>query len=72
MPKKDMVVVEGTVVEELGNIQFRVKLNENHSVIAYASGKLRMNNISLILGSVVTVELSPYDLTKGRIVRRLK
>ncbi len=66
------VVVEGTVVEALPNTQFRVELDNGHEVLAYISGKMRKYYIRILLGDRVRVELSPYDLTRGRIVYRYK
>ncbi len=72
MSKKDIIEVEGEVVEALPNAIFRVKLENNHEIMAHISGKLRMNYIRILPGDKVTVELSPYDLTKGRITWRKK
>ncbi len=72
MTKKDVIEVEGTVVEALPNTIFRVELENGHEIIAHISGKLRMNYIRILPGDKVTVELSPYDLTKGRITWRKK
>ncbi len=69
---KDVIVVEGTVEEILPNTKFRVKLENGHEIQAHPAGKLRMYNIRLLVGDRVRVELSPYDLTQGRIVYRLK
>ncbi len=66
------VVVEGTIVEALPNTQFRVELDSGHEVLAYISGKMRKYYIRILLGDRVRVELSPYDLTRGRIVYRYK
>ena len=66
------VVVEGTIVEALPNTQFRVELDNGHEVLAYISGKMRKYYIRILLGDRVRVELSPYDLTRGRIVYRYK
>lgn len=71
-PKEEPIVVEGEVAEVLPNAQFRVKLDNNHIVLAHVSGKMRMYFIRIIPGDKVTVELSPYDLTRGRIIRRDK
>ena len=68
MSKSDMIEVEGTVVEVLPNTTFKVTLQNDHIIIAHISGKLRMNNIRILPGDKVTIEMSPYDLTKG-IVR---
>jgi len=72
MTKEDMVQVEGIVIESLRDAKFRVDLGNNNIVMAYTSGKIRINQITIMTGDKVIVELSPYDLTKGRIVRRLK
>jgi translation initiation factor IF-1 len=72
MSKKDAIEVKGTVVEALPNANFRVKLENNHEVLAHISGKLRMNFIRILPGDTVTLELSPYDLTRGRITWRGK
>ncbi len=72
MSKSDMIEVEGTVVEVLPNTMFRVTLQNNHVVLAHISGKLRMNNIRILPGDRVTIEMSPYDLSKGRIIWRSK
>lgn len=72
MSKKDVIEVEGTVVEALPNAIFKVELENGHEVLAHISGKLRMNYIRILPGDKVTVELSPYDLTRGRITWRKK
>ena len=72
MAKEDAIEVEGTVVEPLPNAMFRVELENGHRVLAHISGKLRMNFIRILPGDRVRVELSPYDLTRGRITYRLK
>jgi translation initiation factor IF-1 len=72
MAKEQAITVEGTVVEALPNTMFRVELENKHIVLAHVSGKMRMNFIKILPGDRVTVELSPYDLTKGRIVYRYK
>lgn len=72
MSKSDVVEIEGTVVEKLPNTMFRVELENGHQVLAHISGKLRMNFIKIVPGDKVTLELSPYDLTKGRIIWRDK
>ena len=69
---QEKVVVEGTIVEALPNTQFRVELENGHEVLAYISGKMRKFYIRILLGDKVRVELSPYDLTRGRIVYRYK
>lgn len=72
MSKQDVIEVEGTVVEPLPNAMFKVELENGHTVLAHVSGKIRMNFIRILPGDKVTVELSPYDLTRGRIVYRFK
>ena len=72
MSKTDAIEVEGTVLEQLPNAMFRVELENKHVVLAHISGKLRMNFIRILPGDKVTIELSPYDLTKGRIIWRDK
>lgn len=72
MSKKDVIELEGTVVDALPNTMFKVKLENDHEIMAHISGKLRMNFIRILPGDTVTVELSPYDLTKGRITWRKK
>lgn len=72
MSKEQGIQVEGTVVEPLPNASFRVELENGHKVLAHISGKMRMNFIKILPGDKVTVELSPYDLTRGRIVYRYK
>ena len=72
MSKADAIEIEGTVVEKLPNAMFKVKLENGHEVLAHISGKLRMNYIKILPGDKVTLELSPYDLTKGRIKWREK
>jgi len=67
---KDVIKVEGKVVEALPNAMFRVELENGHRVLAHVSGRMRMNFIRILPGDQVTVELSPYDLSKGRIVYR--
>lgn len=69
---KDVIEVEGTVVEPLPNAMFQVELENGHKVLAHVSGKIRMNFIKILPGDKVTVELSPYDLTRGRITYRFK
>ncbi|MBC7256759.1 MAG: translation initiation factor IF-1 [Chloroflexi bacterium] len=69
---QEKIVVEGTIIEALPNTQFRVRLDNGHEVLAYISGKMRKYYIRILLGDRVRVELSPYDLTKGRIVYRFK
>ena len=72
MSKSDVIEVEGKVLEKLPNAMFRVELQNKHVVLAHISGKLRMNYIRILPGDKVTLELSPYDLTKGRIIWRAK
>ena len=72
MSKSDLIEMEGTIVEKLPNAMFKVELENGHVVLAHISGKLRMNFIRILPGDKVTVELSPYDLAKGRIVWRDK
>ena len=72
MAKDDMIEVEGTVVETLPNAMFQVELENGHEILAHVSGKIRMNYIRILPGDKVTVEMSPYDLTKGRITYRFK
>ena len=72
MAKEDVIEVEGTVVETLPNTNFKVKLENGHELLAHISGKLRMNYIKILPGDKVRVELSPYDLTRGRITWRAK
>ena len=72
MSKQDMIEIEGTVVEALPNATFTVELENGHQILAHISGKLRMNYIRIPPGDKVTVEMSPYDLTKGRITWRSK
>ena len=72
MPKEEAVQVEGTVVESLPNAMFRVELQNKHKVLAHVSGKMRMNFIRILPGDKVMLELSPYDLTRGRIIYRVK
>ena len=72
MPKEEAIQVEGTIVEPLPNAMFRVELENGHKVLAHISGKMRMHFIKILPGDQVTVELSPYDLTRGRITFRAK
>lgn len=72
MPKEDAIEVEGKVIEPLPNAMFRVELDNGHKVLAHISGKMRMNYIRIIPGDRVKLELSPYDLTRGRITFRVK
>lgn len=72
MPKEDAIELEGRVIEPLPNAMFRVELDNGHKVLAHISGKMRMNYIRILQGDRVKVELSPYDLTRGRITFRVK
>lgn len=72
MPKEEAIEVEGTVVEPLPNAMFRVELDNGHKVLAHISGKMRMHYIRILSGDRVKIELSPYDLTRGRITFRVK
>ena len=72
MSKKDVIEVEGKVLEALPNAMFMVELQNGHQILAHISGKLRMNYIKILPGDTVAVELSPYDLTRGRITWRKK
>lgn len=72
MAKEDVIEVEGTVIEALPNALFQVELDNGHKILAHISGKLRMNFIRILPGDKVTIELSPYDLTRGRITWRAK
>jgi len=72
MPKEEAIEVEGTVIEPLPIAMFRVELENGHRVLAHISGKMRMHYIKILPGDRVTVELSPYDLNRGRIIYRAK
>ena len=72
MAKEEAITVIGTVLETLPNAMFRVEIENNHKVLAHVSGKMRMHYIRILPGDKVTMELSPYDLTRGRIIRREK
>lgn len=72
MSKEDVIEVEGTVVEALPNAMFQVELENGHVVLAHVSGKMRMNFIRILPGDKVTMELTPYDLNRGRIIYRFK
>jgi translation initiation factor IF-1 len=72
MPKEDNIEVEGKIVDTLPNAMFKVELENGQVILAYVSGKMRMHYIKILPGDKVTVELSPYDLTKGRITYRFK
>ena len=71
MSKQQSITVKGEVLEALGNANFKVKLENELEIICYLAGKIRMNMINILVGDVVIIEMSPYDLTKGRITRRL-
>ena len=72
MSKEDVIELEGTVLEALPNANFQVELANGHQILAHVSGKLRMNYIRIVPGDKVTVEMSPYDLSKGRMTLRSK
>lgn len=72
MSKQDVIEVEGTILEALPNAMFQVKLTNDHVILAHISGKIRMNFIKILPGDKVTVELTPYDLNRGRITYRFK
>ncbi|AZQ60677.1 MULTISPECIES: translation initiation factor IF-1 [Flammeovirga] len=72
MPKQSNITQDGTIVEALSNAMFRVELKNGHQVVAHISGKMRMHYIRILPGDRVRLEMSPYDLTKGRIVYRYK
>ncbi len=72
MAKQSSIEQDGTIVETLSNAMFRVELENGHEIIAHISGKMRMNYIKILKGDKVKVEMSPYDLTKGRIIYRYK
>jgi translation initiation factor IF-1 len=72
MPKQANIELDGTIVEALSNARFRVELENGHTVLAHISGKMRMNYIRILPGDKVKLEMTPYDLTKGRIVYRYK
>ncbi|MBM3313654.1 translation initiation factor IF-1 [candidate division WOR-3 bacterium] len=72
MGKKDLIQIEGTILEALPNATFRVELDNKHQVIAHISGRMRLHWIRILPGDRVTVEFSPYDLTRGRIIYRFK
>ena len=72
MPKEDNIEVEGKIIETLPNAMFKVELENGQVILAYVSGKMRMHFIKILPGDRVTVELSPYDLTKGRLTYRFK
>ena len=72
MPKEDIIEIHGSVLETLPNAMFRVQLDNGHKILAHISGKMRMHFIRILPGDKVTVEMSPYDLTRGRITYRFK
>lgn len=72
MAKEDLIEFEGKITEVLPNTMYRVELENGHVVLAHISGKMRKNHIKVLLGDKVTVEMTPYDLTKGRIITRMK
>ena len=72
MAKQDVIELEGTVLDTLPNAMFKVELENGHEILAHVSGKIRMNYIRILPGDKVTVEMSPYDLTRGRITHRYK
>ena len=72
MAKEDLIEFSGTVTEVLPNAMFRVKLENEHEILAHTSGRMRKNRIRVLAGDKVTVEMTPYDLTKGRITYRMK
>jgi len=72
MAKQGLITQDGVITEALSNAMFRVKLENEHEIIAHISGKMRMNYIRILPGDKVTVEMSPYDLTRGRIIYRFK
>lgn len=72
MAKQDVIELEGTVLDTLPNAMFKVELENGHEILAHVSGKIRMNCIRILPGDKVTVEMSPYDLTRGRITYRYK
>ncbi|MBQ0036325.1 MAG: translation initiation factor IF-1 [Firmicutes bacterium] len=72
MAKQDVIEIEGEVIDTLPNAQFKVKLENGHEILAHVSGKIRMHYIRILPGDKVTVEISPYDLTRGRITFRHK
>lgn len=72
MPKEEPIKMDGVVVETLPNASFQVKLDQGHVVLAHISGRMRMNFIKILPGDRVTIELSPYDLSRGRIIYRYK
>lgn len=72
MSKEDLIQFQGTIIEVLPNAMFRVELENGHVILAHTSGRMRKNRIRVLMGDQVTVEMTPYDLTKGRVVFRQK
>jgi translation initiation factor IF-1 len=72
VPKEDIIEIQGSVLETLPNAMFRVQLDNGHKILAHISGKMRMHFIRILPGDKVTVEMSPYDMTRGRITYRFK
>ena len=72
MPKEDLIEAEGEVTEVLPNAMFRVKLDNGHTILAHSAGKMRLHFIRILVGDRVKVQISPYDLTRGRIVLRMR
>jgi len=72
MSKKDVIELEGVILEALPNAMFNIKLENGHTILGHISGKMRMNYIKILPGDTVTVEISPYDLSRGRIIYRRK
>ena len=72
MGKEELIEFEGTVIELLPNATFRIKLDNEHVIIGHTSGRMRKNRIRILVGDKVTVEMTPYDLTKGRVIHRHK
>jgi translation initiation factor IF-1 len=72
MPKQSLIKIDGTITESLSNAMFRVQLENGHEVISHISGKMRMHYIKILPGDKVSIEMSPYDLSKGRIIYRYK
>ncbi len=72
MPKQDLIKVDGIITETLPNATFKVRLENNHEILAHISGKMRMHFIKILVGDKVSLEISPYDLSKGRIIYRYK
>ncbi|MBI3952748.1 MAG: translation initiation factor IF-1 [Candidatus Doudnabacteria bacterium] len=72
MPQKNTIELEGTVMENLPNAVFRVQINSGQTILAHIAGKLRVNKIRILPGDKVIVEVTPYDLTRGRVIRRLR